>query len=122
MAFRSAAVFGLTLSACVFALAQAQTPKPLRLTGEAPAAADPAPKSFVIDALVTPGDSDSQSTIDGWFSAADAPAASGEVTGTCVEQHCTVTVSLDDAKLDLIGDFGAASGPVTARFVLKDDD
>src|ERR1700734_2710485 len=112
MAFRSAAVVGLTLSACLLALASAaaQTPKPLRLTGEAPTAADPAPKTFVIDALVTPGDSDSQSTIDGWFSAAEAPAASGEVTGTCVEQHCTITVSLDDAKLDLIGDFGAASG------------
>jgi hypothetical protein len=102
----------------------AQTPgaKRLRLVGEAPAASDPAPKAFVIDALVAPGDGEATTTLTGWLAATLAPPASGEVTGTCVEQRCALTADLDGAKFTLTGDFGAAAGPVAARFALKDED
>ena len=94
----------------------------MRLIGEAASAADPAPKAFVIDALVSAGDSDEQTRIEGWFAAIAAPAASGSVTGTCIENRCTLTASLDGNTFDLTGDFGGAAGPVAARFALKDGD
>jgi hypothetical protein len=104
--------------------AAAQTPaaKTMRLQGEAPTAADPAAKTFIIDAQVSPGDGDFQTTIDGWLAASAEPAASGEVSGTCVERHCVLTASLDDGKLVLTGDFGDAAGPVAAHFTVKDED
>ena len=75
----------------------------------------------MIDARLKPGDGEFQSTLEGWFAAIAAPAASGEVTGSCVEKHCALTVDLDGSKLALTGDFVDAAGPVQARFVLKDD-
>ena len=87
--------------------------------GAAPDARDPVPTAFVIDARLKPGDGEFQSTLEGWFAAIAEPAASGEVTGTCVEKHCALTVDLDGPKLSLIGDFVDAAGPVTARFVLN---
>jgi hypothetical protein len=96
--------------------------KTLRLIGEAPSAADPAPKSFVIDLTVSPGDSDAQTSLEGWLASTAAPAISGEVSGACVETHCTLTADLDGPKLTLTGDFGAATGPTEARFTLRDAD
>jgi hypothetical protein len=93
----------------------------LRLIGAAPDAHDPAPTAFVIDARLKPGDGEFQSTLEGWFAAIAEPAASGEVSGTCVEKHCALTVDLDGSKLSLTGDFGDPAGSVPARFVLKDD-
>ena len=93
----------------------------LRLIGAAPDAHDPAPTAFVIDARLKPGEGEFQSTLEGWFAAVAAPAGSGEVSGTCVEKHCALTVDLDGAKLALTGDFGAATGSVPARFVITDD-
>jgi hypothetical protein len=96
--------------------------KTLRLIGEAPSAANPAPKAFVIELTVGPGESDAQTSLDGWLASTAAPAISGEVSGACVETHCTLTADLDGPKLTLTGDFGAAAGPVAARFTLKDAD
>ena len=93
----------------------------LRLIGASPDAHDPAPTAFVIDARLKPGDGEFQSTLEGWFAAIAAPAGSGEVSGTCVEKRCALTVDLDGSKLALTGDFADAAGPVPARFVLKDD-
>ncbi|MDB5482609.1 MAG: hypothetical protein JWO83_3662 [Caulobacteraceae bacterium] len=93
----------------------------LRLIGAAPDAHDPVPAAFVIDARLKPGDGEFQTTLEGWFAAVAAPAASGEVSGSCVEKHCALTVDLDGAKLALTGDFGDAAGPVPARYVVKDD-
>jgi len=93
----------------------------LRLVGSAPDAHDPAPTVFVIDARLKPGEGAFQSTLEGWFAAIAAPAASGEVSGSCVEKHCALTADLDGAKLALTGDFGDAAGIVPARFVVTDD-
>jgi hypothetical protein len=120
---RWTAAFGLALSLCA-AVASAQTPpaKILRLQGEAPSAADPAPKTFIIDAQVTPGDSDFQTTIDGWFAASAEPAMSGEVSGSCVQAKCVLSAEVENGKFVLTGDFGDAAGPVAVHFVVKDGD
>jgi hypothetical protein len=118
------AAFGLALSLCAgAALAQPPAPaKTLRLTGEASSAADPAPKSFVIDVQITPGDSDPETRLEGWFASSAEPAVSGEASGSCVQTRCVLNGELENAKLVLTGDFGDAAGPVAAHFVVKDDD
>ncbi|HEY5009426.1 MAG TPA: hypothetical protein VII42_15605 [Caulobacteraceae bacterium] len=120
-----ATAFGLALGlSASAAVAQPAAPavKIMRLTGAAPSAADPAPKVFVIDVRVTPGDSDPQTTLDGWYASSAGPAASGEVTGSCVQTRCVINAELVNAKLVLTGDFGDAAGPVAARFTVKDED
>jgi hypothetical protein len=118
---------GRALGSCLLAAlgAQAAMAEPaartLRLVGAAPGAHDAVPTAFVIDARVKPGDGEFQSTIEGWFASIAAPAASGDVSGSCVEKRCAITVDLDGSKLAITGDFGDAAGPVGARFVLKDD-
>jgi hypothetical protein len=94
----------------------------LRLAAKLAGAQDPVPKLFVIDARIKPGDSEFQSEIEGWFAGVVEPAASGEVSGTCVEKHCVLTVTLDNAKLSITGDFAAPVGPGPIHFVLKDDE
>jgi len=123
MKTRSTAVCGLALSLCA-AVALAQTPaaRTLRLQGETPSAADPAPKVFIIDAQVTPGDSDFQTTIDGWFASSAEPAMSGEVSGSCVQTKCVLSAEVENGKFVLTGDFGDAARPVAAHLVVKDDD
>lgn len=117
-----AAAFATGAVLCGFdAFADPPPVRSLRLIGAAPGAHDPAPTAFVIDARLKPGEGEFQSTLEGWFAAIAAPAASGEVSGSCVEKHCALTVDLDGSKLSLIGDFGDAAGPVPARFALKDD-
>jgi hypothetical protein len=117
------AAFGLALSLCAVT-ASAQTPpaKTLRLQGEAPSATDPAPKVFIIDAQVTPGDNDFQTAIDGWFASSAEPAMSGEVSGSCVQARCVLSAEVENGKFVLTGDFGDAAGAVAAHFVVKDDD
>jgi hypothetical protein len=128
-----AIVLGAALAtlACA-AWADDPPPKPLRLLGAAPAAPPPdanampnptatAPTAFVIDAVIKPGDTEAQSTIEGWFAAIQEPAASSEATGSCVDTHCTITVSLEGGKLTLTGDYGGPGGG-PARFTVKDDD
>ena len=100
------------------ALADPPPVRPLRLIGTAPGAQDPVPTAFVIDARLKPGDGEFQSTLEGWFAATAAPASSGEVTGSCVEKHCALTVDLDGSKLAITGDFGDPAGSVTARYLL----
>jgi hypothetical protein len=103
------------------AFAEPDAVRSLRLIGSAPGAHDPVPTAFVIDARLKPGDGEFQTTLEGWFAATVEPAASGEVTGSCVEKHCALTVDLDGPKLALTGDFIDASGAVPAHFLLKDD-
>ena len=124
MRLGSAAAFGLALSLCAgAALSQPAPPaKTMRLTGAAPSASDPAPKALILDIQVKPGDSDPQTTLDGWFASSAEPAASGEVSGSCVQTRCVINAELENAKLVLTGDFGDAAGPVAAHFVVKDDD
>lgn len=114
----------VAIAAAVWTVQAVADPPPiriLRLVGAAPDVHDPLPTAFVIDARLKPGDGEFQSTLEGWFAAIAAPAASGEVSGTCVEKHCALTVDLDGSKLAFTGDFADAAGPVPARFVLKDD-
>lgn len=97
-------------------------PRLLRLIGTAAEAKAPAPRDFVIDARVSPGDGEFQTRVEGWFAAIGPESASGEIEGGCVEKHCALTISLSDGKLALTGDFADAAGSVPARFVVKDDD
>jgi hypothetical protein len=77
----------------------------VRLVGKGAA---PAPASFVIDAVITKGYEPLQSDVSGWFSALPPDAAAGEISGSCVEDRCVLSVSLDDGKLSLTGDFAKA--------------
>ncbi len=93
----------------------------LRLLGAAPSAQDPAPSSFVLDLRIKPGDGEFQSAVEGWFASIVAPAGSGEVSGSCVEKRCALTLELNSGKLALTGDILDPAGEVPARFVVKDD-
>ena len=118
--FATGLVFALALCG-QNAAADPDPVRPLRLLGSAPGAKDPVPPAFVIDARLKPGEGEFQSEIEGWFAAIAEPAASGEISGSCVEKHCALTVALPNAKLALTGDFGGGAAP-QARFSLKDDD
>lgn len=93
----------------------------LRLLGAAPSAQDPAPSSFALDLRIKPGDGEFQSAVEGWFASIVAPAGSGEVSGSCVEKRCALTLELSSGKLALTGDILDPAGEVPARFVVKDD-
>lgn len=79
-------------------------------------------RTFAIDAWVKPGDGDNQSTLDGWFSGLEEDPPHGSLQGSCVENHCTLTVVTSSGKLNLTGDFLDPKGPVAAHFTAKDDD
>lgn len=94
----------------------------VRLIGQAPSAADPAAKAFVLDLWLTKGDGAFKQDIKGWYAALPPdPSASGEVSGACVSSACVVNVDVPNAKLALTGDFttGAAGA---GGFALTDDD
>ena len=112
----------LALAALAGAAHADEPARSLRLIAEAPSAADPAPQHLVIDALVKSESGEAQSTVEGWMASSAAPAASGEVSGSCVERHCALTAEINGDKLSIVGDFGAPAGRVKARFTLKDDD
>lgn len=96
--------------------------RPLRVIGEAPGAADPAPKRFVIDAEIKAGDAAFQSTVHGWFAALGENPTSGEVEGSCVEARCALSVDLDEGKLAITGDLAGPGAPGGGQFVLKSDE
>ena len=90
----------------------------LRLVGRGSA---PAPASFVIDAVVTKGYEPLQSDVSGWFAALPPDTASGEISGSCVEDRCVLNVSLEDGKLSLTGDFAKAGATsFTGRAILSE--
>jgi hypothetical protein len=125
LAMRSPYAVGLILALLLSggrAAADPDTDRPLRLSGAAPDAQDPMPKTFVIDARIKPGDGDYQNVIEGWFAGVAAPALYGQASGTCVETHCALTVSVVNGKLAIVGDFAGAAASGPARFVLKDDE
>jgi len=97
-------------------------PRPLRLIGEAPTAEDPAPRRFVIDAEIKPGDAPFQSTVEGWFAALPPASGSGEISGSCVEARCALSADLDDGKIALTGDLAGPAAPSSGRFLVQDDD
>src|SRR5262245_7851949 len=117
-------MIGAALSlAASTALGADDPPKPLRLFGESASAKDPAPQHFILDAVAKPGDGEFQTTLEGWLAGLDGQTPlSGSVEGSCVEKHCALTVSIDDGKYALTGDFAEATGPVAVRFQIKDDD
>ena len=94
----------------------------LRVTGHAPAAKDPAPAEFVIDAVVKPGDGPLQSTVDGWFAALPPAMGSGEIEGNCADSHCALSVDLEDGKLAVTGDLAGPGAPGAGRLVFKSDE
>jgi hypothetical protein len=90
----------------------------LRLIGKGSA---PAPASFVIDATISKGYEPLQSSVSGWLAALPPDSASGEVSGSCVEDRCVLTVDLDDGTLTLTGDFAKAGGTTYQGRALKAD-
>ena len=116
-----AAAFALALNVHAQRVWADPAPQLFRLTGAAPDAGDPVPKTFVVDALIKPGDSEAQSDIEGWFASAEEPGGSGEITGTCVERKCAFTVELEQNKLTFTADFGGAP-PFAARVSIKTDE
>ncbi|MBS0411394.1 MAG: hypothetical protein JSR86_15865 [Proteobacteria bacterium] len=122
-----APALALTLLAAAFAaradIARAEdAPRILRLIGDAPAAKTGAPRRFVLDLRIKPGDGEFQSAISGWFAGLDDTPPYGGVDGSCVEKHCALTVQVEDGKLALTGDFLDTAGPVAARITVKDED
>lgn len=98
----------------------AEEARSLRLTGEAPALADPAPKRFILDLMVTPGDAPFKSEVSGWLAALPPDTGSGEVTGSCVEDACAVSADLDEGKLALTGPLMARTGPIAGKATFGD--
>ena len=123
---RSATCFS-TLAALlvigVGSLAQAEEDagKVLRVIGESAAGA-PAPRQFVIDARLKPGDAPFQSTVSGWFAALSPDTGSGEIEGSCVESRCALSVDIDAGKLALTGDLAGSGPPGAGRITLKGED
>lgn len=109
---------GLVLSA---GAALADEGRPLRLVGEAASLGEQAPKRFIIDATVTPGDAPFKSEVSGWLAALPPDIGSGEVTGSCVEDACAISADLDDGDLALTGALVAKWGPITGKARFGDD-
>ncbi len=97
-------------------------PRLLRVIGQAPAAKDPAPAGFVIDATIKPGDGLLQGEVEGWFSALPPAAGSGEIRGTCADSRCALSVDLEDGKLAITGDLAGPGAPGAGRMVFKSED
>jgi hypothetical protein len=89
--------------------------RPLRLVGEAPSLGEQAPKRFIIDATVEPGDAPFKSEVSGWLSALPPDIGSGEVSGSCVEDACALSADLDQGKLALTGPLIAKAGPIAGK-------
>jgi hypothetical protein len=101
--------------------AHAGEARPLRLVGEAPSLGERAPKRFIIDATVEPGDAPFRSEVKGWLAALPPDMGSGEVSGSCVEEACAISADLDDGTLALTGPLMATSGPIAGKAKLGDD-
>jgi hypothetical protein len=91
---------------------------PLRLIGTAPGAVD---GPIVIDAMLAKGDGEFDRTITGWSDALDQAVGYGEVSGHCVEVHCTLTINLGDDNLEVAVDVGGG-GPADGHFKKTVDD
>lgn len=101
--------------------ARADEARPLRLIGEAPSLGGQAPRRFIIDAAVAPGDAPFKSEVSGWLSALPPDVGSGEVSGSCVEDACAISADLDDGKLALTGPLIAKSAPIVGKARFGDD-
>ena len=120
--FRTLVLAAAALCLAAPALAAETDAKPFRLIGEAPSAKDPAPRRFIVEGVMKPGDGEFQSTLEGWFAGLDDPAPNGSIDGSCVEKHCALSLDVDGSKFALSGEFGAVAGPTTVRFTVKDDE
>jgi hypothetical protein len=87
---------------------EAEPGRSLRLLGETQGLGEGAPRRFVLDVEVAPGDAPFKSDVSGWLAVLPPETGSGEVSGSCVEEACAISVDLDDGKLSLTGPLGAA--------------
>jgi hypothetical protein len=95
--------------------------RPLRLIGEAVGVKEPGPARFFIQAVVTKDDEPFKSRVEGWLAVLPPGEGSAEITGTCVENACALSASLDDGALALSGDLIAAT-PGPGKFQYDSDD
>lgn len=121
MKTRAASALILALALAGAARADEPAARPLRLIGSLQTQGSLV-RQFVIDGWVKPGDGDNQTTIEGWFSGLEEDPPHGSVQGSCVERHCALSAATSSGKLNLTGEMLDAKGPVTIRFVAKDDD
>ncbi len=132
MAYRHAAwVLAATLGlGATAALADDAPPRVVRVLGEM-AGGDGAPRRFVIDALLKPGDEKFHSRVEGWFAGLPAPPSPdgdiptvphGAVSGDCVQNTCALSVDVEDGKLALTADLAGPAAPSTGRFAFTDGD
>ncbi|MGZ9202268.1 MAG: hypothetical protein ACXW3D_11215 [Caulobacteraceae bacterium] len=112
-----ARILSLALGLALATAAHAEGERPLRLIGEA--AGPDGPRTFVIDAMLEPGDGPYRTSASGWFAFLDG-SGSGELSGDCVEAHCALTVSTDDGDVAIIGDL-ASPAPAKARLRSGED-
>lgn len=97
-------------------------PRLLRVVGETAAASAGAPRRFVIDAVLTPGESAFQSQVEGWYAELAPGQAADEIEGSCVEARCALSVDTDAGKLAVSADLAGPGAPGAGRLALTGDD
>ncbi|HEY3695344.1 hypothetical protein [Phenylobacterium sp.] len=123
LTFSLAALFGAALAAAPPPAADAQPAgRPLRVVAEAVSSIGGLHPRFVIDAVVTPGDSAFHSDVRGWFAALPPGAGSDTIEGACVEAQCALSGSLAVGKMALSADLAGDGPPAAGRLILSDDD
>jgi hypothetical protein len=117
-----AALLGVALAAGP-ALTQSDPPgRPLRVLAEAVSSVGGLHPRFVIDAVITPGDSAFHSDVTGWFAALPPGAGSDTIEGSCVEAQCALSGNLATGKMALSADLAGDGPPAAVRLILSDDD
>jgi hypothetical protein len=115
------AIAALALAGAAQAEVELEPGRPLRLMGEVDAPPEGAPRRFVIDALIIESDEPFQSRIEGWFASLDpADAGSGEISGTCVQERCALSLGLSAGEFAITGDL-TASRPASGQAALLPD-
>lgn len=102
-------------------VAGAQSASGLRLIGDAQGLPEGAPRRFVLDLQIAPGDAPFKREVSGWLAALPPDVGSGEVSGSCVEDACAVSADLDDGKFSFTGPL-TAPGPVAGKARYGDGD
>lgn len=111
----------LTCAAPALKAQEAEAGRPLRVLAEALTPIGGMNARFVIDAVITPGESDFHSNVQGWFAALPPGSGSDTIEGSCVETQCALSGSLSSGKMALSADL-AGTAPGTGRLILSDDD
>jgi hypothetical protein len=95
--------------------------RPLRVIAEATSPIGDAKPRFVIDAVLTPGDSPFHSDVQGWFAALPPGSGSDTIEGSCVESQCALSGNLASGKMALSADIAGRTLGV-GRLILTDDE